>query len=225
MEPRCPSGRPTPSPSSRCRHRSGGGTVNSRTPRTTTDTLIVASIAGEVLDDWSWAVRTVRGSTTVISNHASGTAVDLNATRHARGVTGTFTRKQVAAIRRILADLRVIRWGGDFTTVADEMHAEINGSLAEVAEAAERIIAARAQEDDMQLTDRFVLGPTTATLIGKPSVTVAEALSDILGLTKDTNRDVDVAKQALTAAAQRITALQTDVDALRAEVAALKAGS
>src|SRR5689334_15051147 len=45
-------------------------------------------------DDWAWAVRPVRGQSTGYSHHASGTAIDLNATRHPRGVKGTFTRAE-----------------------------------------------------------------------------------------------------------------------------------
>lgn len=98
-------------------------------------------------DDWSYAPRPVRGSTTVISNHASGTAIDLNATQHPRGAKGTFTSSQVKAIRRILDDFVdpvtgrcVIRWGGDYVSApCDEMHFEINAPEAAVARVAERI--------------------------------------------------------------------------------------
>ena len=34
------------------------------------------------LDDWGYAFRMVRGSTDNLSNHSSGTAIDLNATQH-----------------------------------------------------------------------------------------------------------------------------------------------
>src|SRR5688572_26342923 len=54
-------------------------------------------------DEWGWAYRPVRGQAFGFSNHASGTAIDLNATRHPRGVKGTFTRAERAKVRRILA--------------------------------------------------------------------------------------------------------------------------
>ncbi|WP_282946935.1 M15 family metallopeptidase [Cellulomonas endometrii] len=77
-------------------------------------------------DEWGHAYRAIRGATTY-SNHASGTAIDLNATQHPLGAVGTFTTAQVAAIRRILADLGgVVRWGGDYSGRKDEMHFEIN---------------------------------------------------------------------------------------------------
>lgn len=81
---------------------------------------------------WGWHVKTIEGSST-ISNHASGTAVDLNAPRHPVGVRGTFTPAQRTAIRAILADLDgVVRWGGDYISRADDMHFEINKGPAAV---------------------------------------------------------------------------------------------
>ena len=96
------------------------------------------SPSGEA-DDWGYANRPVRGSTSV-SNHASATAVDINATRHPLGKRGTFTPAQVAEIHAILAETgNVVRWGGDYTGRVDEMHFEINGSPAEVSRVWDRI--------------------------------------------------------------------------------------
>ena len=80
------------------------------------------------LDDWGYAERPIRGSTTVLSNHASGTAVDLNATRHPLGTAprATFTAEQITAIRRILVDCGgALRWGGDYQGRKDPMHLEV----------------------------------------------------------------------------------------------------
>lgn len=77
------------------------------------------------LDDWGYAERPIRGSTT-ISNHASGTAIDLNATKHPLGAENTFSDEQVQEIRKILNELgNVVRWGGDYRSRKDEMHFEI----------------------------------------------------------------------------------------------------
>ena len=76
---------------------------------------------------WGWANRTVRGSTTVVSNHASGTAIDLNAPKHPRGTANTFTPAQVQVIRAILEQAKVVTWGGDYKrSPIDEMHFEIS---------------------------------------------------------------------------------------------------
>jgi uncharacterized protein YukE len=90
-------------------------------------------------DDWGYADRSVRGSEAV-SNHASGTAVDMNATRHALGAHDTFTPAQTQEIHRILGEVDgVVRWGGDYTGRRDEMHFEIVGSQEEVARVAARL--------------------------------------------------------------------------------------
>lgn len=89
-------------------------------------------------DDWGYASRLIRGSSTTLSNHASGTAIDLNATRHPLGQDPSlsFTAEQRTAIRHILADCRgALRWGGDFRGRKDGMHLEViadEGRCAEV---------------------------------------------------------------------------------------------
>lgn len=98
---------------------------------------------------WGWFNRPIRGATS-ISNHASGTAIDLNADKHPLGKVGTFSAAKVRAIRRILADCDgVVRWGGDYSGRKDEMHFEINVSSSRVAELAKKI---NQQEDDMAIT-------------------------------------------------------------------------
>lgn len=82
-----------------------------------------------VPDDWGWADRPIRDSSET-SNHASGTAEDLNATRHPLGVRtlATFTRGQARRIRRRLriVYLGCIRWGGDYQNRPDAMHWELD---------------------------------------------------------------------------------------------------
>jgi hypothetical protein len=93
----------------------------------------------DVASSWGWAHRPVRAGTD-LSNHASGTAIDLNATEHPLGVPGTFTDDQVAAIRAILADVApAVRWGGDYTDRPDEMHFEIATDRAALAVVAARL--------------------------------------------------------------------------------------
>jgi hypothetical protein len=95
------------------------------------------------LDDWGYASRPIRGGTET-SNHASATAVDMNATRHPLGAIRTFTAKQVAVIHDILTSVdNVVRWGGDYTGRRDEMHFEINDDKAAVTR-----VAAKLRKDD-----------------------------------------------------------------------------
>ena len=59
----------------------------------------VEKLEGGSLDDWGYAYRAIRGQEDAgnLSNHASGTAVDLNSSRHVLGRRGTFTKEQEAA--------------------------------------------------------------------------------------------------------------------------------
>jgi hypothetical protein len=76
------------------------------------------------LDDWGYAYRNVRGSTDRLSCHSSGTAIDLNATKHALGKVGTFPAEKVPMIRA-LAKKYGLKWGGDYKGRIDEMHFEV----------------------------------------------------------------------------------------------------
>lgn len=92
--------------------------------------------------NWGYAERPVRGSATTLSNHASGTAIDLNAPQHPLGKRGTFTDAQVREIRQILGFCEgVIRWGGDYKSRADEMHFEVNVGSDAVRRIADKIRA------------------------------------------------------------------------------------
>lgn len=106
----------------------------------------VEKVKGPTLDDWGHAVRTIRGYAAAITNHASGTAIDLNALRHVLGAVGTF-RYLVRGVRaqvRIRARLRryrgCIRWGGDYLKRKDEMHWEINRDLSTCERNARRLM-------------------------------------------------------------------------------------
>lgn len=94
--------------------------------------------------NWGYAERTIRGSSTTLSNHASGTCFDMNAPRHPLGKRGTFSKSQVRKIKKILADCDgVIRWGGNYNGRKDEMHFEINKGSAAVRALAQQIRAGK----------------------------------------------------------------------------------
>lgn len=76
--------------------------------------------------NWGWAYRAIRGAS-ALSNHASGTAIDLNAPRHPLGVPASrnLSPAQIAAIRRIIADAKgCLEWGGLWSR-PDAMHIEV----------------------------------------------------------------------------------------------------
>lgn len=100
----------------------------------------IEPITGKVLDDWGWAVRPIRGKTTGYSNHASGTAVDVNALQYPRGTTHMSLVKKAKIRARLLAYKGCIRWGGDYkNSPTDEMHYEINKPYATVTAFSRRI--------------------------------------------------------------------------------------
>lgn len=157
----------------------------------------VESIDGGQLDDWGFAVRPIRGQDVEynadgeainLSNHASGTAGDVNAPKHPLGVRNTFTDAQERRIRAKLKDYGgCIRWGGDYVRRADEMHFEIVRDEATCRAVLKRLTApvqpSPEPEDPHPMSD---LTAAEAALIGKA---VADALApklEVLGARIDT---------------------------------------
>jgi len=100
----------------------------------------VEDLTEPVLDDWGYAYRPIRGCV-ALSNHASGTAMDLNATDHPLGVKDTFTPEQEQMIHKILRKYNgCIRWGGNYKGRVDEMHFEINKPMADCERVARRLL-------------------------------------------------------------------------------------
>ncbi len=98
-----------------------------------------------VWDEWGHAVRPIRGKTTGYSNHASGTAEDLDATEHPRGVaiSRTFKAWQTAKIRlRLRLYSGVLGWGGNYhhASNVDGMHFELIKGLAAAEKVARRLM-------------------------------------------------------------------------------------
>jgi len=86
---------------------------------------LIEPIDEGALDDWGYAFRPIRGQTEKLSNHSSGTAIDLNAPKHALGLIGTFPPEKVPMIRA-LSKKYGLKWGGDYQNRKDEMHWEID---------------------------------------------------------------------------------------------------
>jgi hypothetical protein len=76
------------------------------------------------LDDWGYCFRMVRGTTDKLSNHSSGTAIDLNATKHPLGKENTFSKEDAAKCVALAAKYGC-KWGGTYRTRKDDMHFEI----------------------------------------------------------------------------------------------------
>lgn len=88
---------------------------------------------------WGYAYRVIRAGVR-LSNHASGTALDLNAPRHPLGVSGTFSKDDQKLIKAKMKEYGgVVRWGGSYLLRKDDMHFEINASAARCAVLAKKI--------------------------------------------------------------------------------------
>lgn len=90
---------------------------------------------------WGYNFRLNTNNKATISCHGSATCFDWNAPKHPNGRKNTFSAAQFAEIDRILAEV--------FNVVTqlrgyDEMHFEVKGNAAQVAEAARHVEALRA---------------------------------------------------------------------------------
>lgn len=87
-----------------------------------------------------YAFRDVRGRTGTLSNHASGTAVDIWPSRHPQGdKDGNFTPEQRKTVLEICAKYG-LRSGGTYKVAKpDWMHIEVNLSPAKAAELIARL--------------------------------------------------------------------------------------
>ena len=76
------------------------------------------------LDDWGYCFRMVRGREDRLSNHSSGTAIDLNATKHPLGAEHTFTPEKTLAVLALAAKYG-LKSGITYRQRKDPMHFEI----------------------------------------------------------------------------------------------------
>jgi hypothetical protein len=167
--------------------------------------------------NWGYAYRAVRGAKTGLSNHASGTAIDLNAPAHPLGTepAQTMSAAQIATAKRIEAESGgVVRWGGSYTGRKDPMHWEINAPAARVAALAAQIrsggpAAPIQQEDDMtpgqagQLTAVMENAAEGRKAIG----VVIELLREMTGVLAAINENSAEGRKAVGVAIARVDAL------------------
>lgn len=125
---------------------------------------------GTAWDDWGWSpVRTGRGLTSGISNHCSGTAIDVNALWHTQHKSGTFSawkRARIAAALRLYS-YSLIAWGGLWRPEnRDEMHFEIKPGTSK---ARVRVVAAHLAKTKRGRRVLFANGLTAAQMLRLPS--------------------------------------------------------
>ena len=99
---------------------------------------LIEPIDEGTFDDWAYAYRMVRGNPTKLSCHSSGTAIDLNATKHPLGKYDTFPAEKIPMIRA-LAKKYGLKWGGDFKSRPDDMHFEVEVSATKAKQLIEKL--------------------------------------------------------------------------------------
>ena len=100
----------------------------------------IEPIDGGIWDEWGYAFRPIRGQESGYSNHASATAVDVDATQYPLGTTHMSAKKKAKIRLRLRIFSGCIRWGGDYINRKDEMHYEINKSISACERVAKRLI-------------------------------------------------------------------------------------
>jgi hypothetical protein len=175
------------------------------------------------LDEWGYAERLIRGGVET-SNHASGTAVDVDATKWPLGSEPSkyLTAAEIARIREHLKVYEgCIRWGGDYTGRKDPMHFEINRDQA----TCDRVWAKlQSQGDDMPISneDADLLWRKPALEYGVPPIIwlkdarndTAVIRSTLVALDKDLRLDLAKKQKQLDESAQREAALLAALDTL-----------
>lgn len=102
---------------------------------------------------WGWNAPTPIPGSNIYSNHCSGTAIDLNAP-HFPWTLKSMSARQREECRKIVNQTEgVVVWGGDFTTITDEMHFEVNGSKEDV-----KRIVAKLKGGDMTSQEQHDVG-------------------------------------------------------------------
>jgi hypothetical protein len=79
-------------------------------------------------DDWGYAYRPIRAGLS-LSNHASGTAADADATQWPLGTEHMSAAMKAKIHKRLELYDDCLRWGGDYYGRKDQMHTEINKPL------------------------------------------------------------------------------------------------
>ena len=181
-----------------------------------------------VLDCWGYAERNVRGSSD-ISNHASGSALDLRARAHPLGTrpSANFTGTQINAIRKIVADCHgFLRWGGDYVGRKDGMHIETVGTEAALADFM-TVLATTGGTQDMALNEhdmqtliaRLLATPLPDLYPEKPTRTMT--LADVLAWAA---AHAGRAETQGMRANDKLDAVRADLDALSRQLNALRMG-
>ena len=99
---------------------------------------LIEPIDEGTLDDWGYAFRDIRGEAGKLSNHSSGTAIDLNSVKHPLGKVNTFDAAKIPMLKALVKKYG-LSWGGDYSGRKDEMHFEIKLNAVKAAALIEKL--------------------------------------------------------------------------------------
>ena len=94
---------------------------------------------------WGYAYRNIRGSKE-LSNHASGTAIDLNSLKNPLGAIGTYTVIQIVLLDALIKKYG-LRAGYNYHGRKDPMHFEISLNEAKTAALIEKLGLSNKKEE------------------------------------------------------------------------------
>lgn len=91
----------------------------------------ISPVLGGVFDEWGYNYRFI-GDSRTLSNHAPGTALDIDATQFPQGRYNLTTHQRSLLKRRMSFFKGTLAHGAFYRTTVDEMHVEIAAPIAEV---------------------------------------------------------------------------------------------
>lgn len=92
-----------------------------------------------IMDEWGWWFKYIAGSN-VVSNHAPGTALDIDAAQFPRGRYNLTAKQRSLIARRMTFFSGTLAHGAFYHTTVDEMHVEINEQMPAVERFARTLI-------------------------------------------------------------------------------------
>lgn len=185
-----------------------------------------------VADDWGYAKRKIRRSSTAWSNHAWGLAVDLNATTNPM----TSDSRVHTDMPRWVVETAArygLHWGGNYTgSRRDPMHFEYLGTPAQAAEQIRNLTgdgtapAARPAHEEDDMTPEQVTQAVQAALEAPQSAfedkSVIGLLDELNERTKRQGTDLGTLKSAAGSLVTAVAGVQTTVATVQTAVAGVQ---
>lgn len=99
----------------------------------------ISPVLGGVYDEWGWNYRYI-GNSGTLSNHAPGTALDIDATQFPQGRYNLTSEQRAKLKRRMTFFKGTLAHGAFYRTTVDEMHVEVAKPLADAERMARSLV-------------------------------------------------------------------------------------